>query len=372
MNLIVTIATTAIKTLDMLLFALKPKKDKITYISYNSNKLPHGMASISSHLKDYNPKYKEVYLTLKFTNSTKDKIKYAFEMIKQVYHIKTSEFVFIDGNNFVVSNLSLKGTTVIQLWHASGAIKKFGMDYKRKYSIKNYDYMITSSESSIPSMARAFNMNDNQVLPLGYVDNDVLFDSTFLSKKRSKLLNKYPFLQGKKIILYAPTFRGEAVYDKEHLNINFEELIKNLGEEYALIYKVHPILGLLSLDDSGVTHNLSNEKIYDLFSIADILISDYSSIIYDFSILEKPIVLYAPDIEEYKVERGLYVDYNTFTPYPITTSLNSLTEAIKASEYMDAHTKAILKKSFFKYTDGQSAKRVAEFIFKLSQKDFNN
>lgn len=368
MKIIVTIATLVVKTMDCLLFTLKPKENKVTYISYNSNTLPNGMANISSNLIKLNPKVNEVYLTLKFTNSTLDKVKYAFEILKQIYHVKTSKLVFIDGNNFVISNLNLEGTTVIQLWHSSGALKKFGMDYKRKYTIRNYDYMITSSESAIPHMAKAFNMKEEQILPLGYADNDVLFNKQFIDRKREQLLKKYPFLKNKKVVLYAPTFRGEAVYDKQHLNVDLQKLSSSLGDNYAIIYKVHPILGTLSLDDSGTTHNLSNENIYTLFSIADILVSDYSSIIYDFSILEKPIVLYAPDIEEYKTQRGLYVDYNTFSPYDIETDLEGLSEAILRCDTMSDDTKKKLKLSYFKYTDGQSAKRVAEFSNSLLQK----
>lgn len=368
MKIIVHIATLVIKVADCLLFTLKPKENKVTYISYNSNTLPGGMSSISSHLRKLNPAVSEVYLTLKFTNSTLNKIKYAFEIIKQIYHIKTSKLVFIDGNNFVISNLNLKGTTVIQLWHASGAIKKFGMDYKRKYPIRNYDYMITSSESSIPYMARAFNLREEQILPLGYADNDVLFNKEFINKKREQLLQKYPFLTDKKVVLYAPTFRGEGIYDKQHLDIDLKQLSSSLGNDYVIIYKLHPILGLTSLDDSGITHNLSNEKIYNLFSIADILVSDYSSIIYDFAILEKPTILFAPDIKEYKAQRGFYVDYNTFSPYDIVTDIENLKDSILRCEIVSIEAIKDFKTSYFKYTDGQSAKRVAEFSNKLLQK----
>lgn len=366
MKLIAKIATIVVKSLDLFLFFLKPKKDKITYISYNSDTLTKGMESISKHLKELNPNYSEVYLTLKFTNSFVNKIRYAFELFKQIYHIKTSQIVFIDGNNFVISNISLKGTKVIQLWHSSGAIKKFGMDYIRKYPIKNYDYMITSGESCISSMASAFNMKEEQILPLGYVETDILYNSSYMNSKKAELREKYSdFIQDKKIVLYAPTFRGEAIYDQEHLNVDLQRLSSMLGDEYKLIYKLHPILGSLSLDSSGKTLNLSHENIYDLFSIADILISDYSSVIYDFSILEKPIILFAPDLEEYTDERGLYVDYNTFTRYPVVNTLESLCEAINDIDKINEEDRKHLKNSFFKYTDGKTAERVANFTHKL-------
>lgn len=366
MKLIAKIATTIVKILDSILFFLKPKKNKITYISYNSNTLPRGMKHISEQLRELNPNYKEVYLTLKFTNNLINKIRYSFEIFKQIYHIKTSQIVFIDGNNFVISNISLKGTKVIQLWHSSGAIKKFGMDYIRKYPIRNYDYMITSGDTAIPYMASAFNMPKENILPLGYAENDVLLNKDFLSSTREKLINKYKdFIGDKKVVLYAPTFRGEAVYNQTHLEVDLQHLSDLLGDDYRIIYKVHPSLGNLSLGNSNRLLNASTHNIYDLFTISDILISDYSSIIYDFALLERPIVLFAPDLDDYTKQRGLYVNYHTFSPYPITSTLSELSEAVKNIDTLTEEDRTYLKRTFFKYTDGQSASRVANFVHSL-------
>lgn len=366
MKLVAKVATILVKVLDVSSFFLKPNKNKITYISYNSNTLPRGMKNISNKLKELNPEYKEVYLTLKFTNNLINKIKYSFELFKQVYHVKTSQVVFIDGNNFVISNISLKDTKVIQLWHSSGAIKKFGMDYIRKYPIRNYDYMISSGDVAIPYMASAFNMPKENILPLGYAETDVLLNEDFLASTKEKLLNKYnDFIEDKKVVLYAPTFRGEAVYAQSHLEVDLQKLSDLLGDDYKIIYKIHPSLGNISLDTSNKTLNASTENIYDLFTIADILISDYSSIIYDFALLEKPVVLFAPDLDEYIEQRGIYVDYNAFSRYPITKTLTEVSEAVRSTDTLNTDDLTFLKRTFFKYTDGQSASRVANFVHSL-------
>lgn len=365
MDIDVLIANILVKTLDIATIFCKPKKDKVTYISYRSNELPYGMKEISREFQKNVPGIKEVYLTLQYTNSLKDKFKYAFEIVKQVYHIKTSKIVFIDGNNFVISNIHKNNTKVIQLWHASGAIKKFGLDYKRKYAIKNYDYVITSSKQNKSIMASAFGMKTSQILPLGYADADVLLNDDIMSAYKEEVFNLFPEIKGKKVVLYAPTFRGDAVYEKDYIDLDLSILKEKLGEEYALIYKMHPILGKTKLTHGDNVYNANHIDIYKLFSVADVLVSDYSSIVFDFALLEKPVILFAPDLEKYCKERGFYEHYYSFSPYPVTTYQKQLVEEIHRVDEMDEDIKTQLKKEFFEYTDGKSAERIVKFALNL-------
>lgn len=365
MDIDVLIANILVKILDIATILCKPKNNKVTYISYRSDELPYGMKEISKEFKKQKTDIKEVYLTLQYTNTLKDKFKYAFELVKQVYHIKTSKIVFIDGNNFVISNINKKGTKVIQLWHASGAIKKFGLDYKRKYPIKNYDYMITSSKLNKPIMASAFGMESDQIIPLGYADADVLLKEDLMKSYKEEVLNLIPEIQGKKVVLYAPTFRGDAVYEKDFINLDLSIIKKNLGEDYVLVYKMHPILGKTKLTHEKNVYNANHIDIYKLFSVADILVSDYSSIIYDFALLEKPVILFAPDLDEYSNERGLYEDYYSFSPYPVTTNEKELINKIYTAHEMDLNTRTHFKREFFDHIDGNSAERIVKFALNL-------
>lgn len=358
------IANILVKILDILTLGLKTKDKKVTYISYRANTVTKDIKMISDEVKKIDKEVIEVYLMLKYKNTLGDKFKYVIEIIKQVYHVKTSKVVVIDGNNFVISNIKKKDTKVIQIWHACGAIKKFGQDFERKYSIKNYDYIVTSSSTSKQMMASAFDVKENQVLPLGYAKTDLLFDKEKLKNYKNQMHEKYPKLKDKKIILYAPTFRGEAVYDKQTLSIDVEKIAKELGEEYALLCKYHPIISKRE-DYNGISnlYNVSDESLYKLFAITDILVSDFSAVIYDFSILEKPIILYTPDLDDYKKNRGLYVDYESFAPGKITYNEDELIDTILNNDASIEKVKN-LKETFFDYKDGKSSKRIAELIIK--------
>lgn len=362
------IAKILVNILNLITFYLKSINNKVTYISYRSNNITKEMKLISDEINKSNPNVKEVFLMLKYKNTLADKFKYVIEIIKQVYHIKTSKVVIIDGNNFVVSNIDKKDTKVIQIWHACGAIKKFGQDFERKYEIKNYDYVITCSTSSKECMSSAFGVSEEQILPLGYPKTDLLFDETVMSKYKSVMYNKYPFLKDKKVILYAPTFRGDAVYEKKVLHVDLGKIANLLGDDYVLLYKFHPIINNTEIaTKSNNLYNVSDESLYKLFSVTDVLVSDFSAIIYDFSILEKPMVLYTPDLEEYKNSRGLYVDYESFAPGEITYTEEELLNAIKGEKFKLEKVK-YLKETFFDYKDGKSSHRISELIISLLNK----
>lgn len=354
-------ATIIVSILDKLTSGLQIKSNKITYISYRSNYITNEIKKISKEVKIINENIEEVYLMLKYKNTLLDKLKYIIEIIKQVYNIKTSKIVVIDGNNFVVSKIDKRNTRVIQIWHACGAIKKFGQDYERKYNIKNYDYIITCSSSSKYIMASAFGVNEEQVLTLGYSKTDDLFDAKKMNKYKNRMYEKYPFLQDKKIVLYAPTFRGDGIYDKEILYTDLDRVADSIGDKYIILYKLHPIIDKTLKYKSKNIYDVSNENLYKLFSVTDILVSDFSAIIYDFTILEKPIVLYAPDLEEYRQKRGLYVDYEQFAPGKIAYNEEALAKVIIDENYeIDKVIK--LKNKFFDFLDGKSSKRIAKFI----------
>lgn len=359
------IAKIMVNILDILTVNVKSKKNKITYISYRSNYITNEIKKISKEINIIDGEIEEVYLMLKYKNTITDKMRYAIEIIKQVYHIKTSKVVIIDGNNFVISNMSNISAKVIQIWHACGAIKKFGQDYERKYNIKNYDYIITCSSKSQGIMSSAFGVKKEQVLTLGYSKTDDLFNKNTMKKYRDTMYEKYSFLEGKKVVLYAPTFRGEGIYDKEMLYIDIDKISELLGDDYVILYKLHPIIDKKLDYKSNNVFNVTSESLYKLFSIADILVSDYSAIIYDFSILEKPIILYTPDLEEYKEKRGLYVDYQLFAPGKITYDEYELVDVIKSEDF-DINKVKKLKNEFFDYLDGKSSKRIAEFIVSLT------
>ncbi|HAR86034.1 MAG TPA: hypothetical protein DCR69_09910 [Clostridium sp.] len=348
---------------NLITYPLKVKSNKITFICYCSDKLKRDFKLISKKLEKEDS-YELVYVLTNYENSLKGNVAFLFNCMKQVYHVNTSKVVLLDYNNFVVSNFKKKEVKVIQVWHACGAIKKFGNDIEREYPIKNYDYVLATSEEWKKHYSTAFGVSENSVLPIGIPLTDNLFSKEKMKKYKRHMLKKFPSIKGKKVIVYAPTFRGDPIYDIKYQDINLQYLKEQLGDEYVIIYKLHPSLGdrVIVNDESIIDGN--SESIKRLFSIADYLISDYSSVIFDFSIMKKPMIFFVPDLEQYKKERGIYMDYEETMPGPICKTEEEIVQAI-LSEISYSDKIEEFKNKYFKYQDGKSTERVVELIVNL-------
>ena len=348
----------------LIVYPMKIKKDKITFISYKSIKLERDFKLISNELKRRKD-YQLVYILFKYENTLIGNLKYLFNCITQVYHVNTSQVVILDYNNYVVSNFKKKSVKVLQVWHASGAIKRFGNDVSRRYKIRNYDYVLATSDEWKKPYSSAFNISKENVLSLGIPKNDYLFSEKVVMKNKKVMLAKYPMIQGKKVILYAPTFRGDHLNHTKYEKIDLDYIQDQLGDDYVLIYKLHPLLKDVILTDHPLIINGNQESITKLFSIADYLITDYSSILFDFTILNKPIISFVPDIEQYKKEVGMYINYEKTIPAPICKTEQDIVEAIKKNEF-DFERIQTFCHNYFKYRDGKATQRVVDFIEDLT------
>lgn len=358
------VARWLVKTTDVLTRGISVKGNKVTFISYTNNVLSSDMKLISNFLEK-NKDCNMVFLTKKFDNTLINKLKYLYEFILQTYHINTSRVVVIDGNNFAVSNVKKKEeTVVVQIWHACGAIKKFGCDYSRRYAISNYDYVITSSSASKKCFASAFHMPEDRILPLGVAKTDRLFDKSRIKRYRNEMAKKYPCIEGKKVVLYAPTFRGDGVFSKSYMDIDLDKFAEKLSDDYIIMYKMHPISQYNKKQENCNIINVCDESLYRLFAISDMLVTDYSAIMYDYLILEKPIYFYTPDLGEYVSNRGIYWDYENYVPGTICYTEEELAKNIINKKY-DLKKVNEMKNQFFDYLDGNSTKRIGDFILRF-------
>lgn len=341
----------------------KIKKNKITFISYKSDKIEGDFKLIANQLIK-KEKYQLEFILIKYNKSILGDFLYLINCIKQVYHINTSSVVILDYNNYVVSKFKKKEVKVVQLWHASGAIKKFGNDVKRRYKIKGYDYVLSTSPVWKKYYSTAFNVKEENVIELGIPRNDKLFSKKKVEKYVKSVNDMFPIIKGKKVILFAPTFRGDHIKDARHEEIHLDYIQSKLGDDYVILYKLHPWIGDKFISNSSKVINANNVSIAKLLSASDYLISDYSSIIFDFSIFEKPIILYTPDLEEYKKEPGIYLDYEKEVPGPICKSEDEIIELIRNNCFSMEKVK-LFKNKFFKYKDTLSTERVVTFIEEL-------
>lgn len=363
------IAKIIVKLAWMITFLIPINRNKITFISYFDDQLTGNFKLISEEIKSKNKEVKLVFFIRKFNNSLLEKLYSVMSFAIQTFQINTSAVVILDGNNFPICNITKKkDTKVIQIWHACGGIKKFGYDINRRFEIKNYDYVYVAGKEFKKTFSSAFRMDQDRILSTGVAKTDILYNQEDMNCYKRQMYKVYPQIKGKKVILYAPTFRGDGAFDIQYVNLNMEYLHKNLGDEYIVLYKMHPFLEKITLanEKNDYIVNVNHEDLYQLFSVTDVLISDYSAIIFDFSILEKPIVLYTPDLDNYQKERGFYYNYAEFAPGPICYNEAQIIEIIKNQNYTMDKVKE-LKYKYFDYHDGKSTQRIVEQIFSKSR-----
>ncbi len=344
----------------------KVDEEKVTFISLESDRLSGDFRLLSIELQKLG-KYKLNYVLVKFEKSLKGNILYFFSCIRQFFAINTSKLVILDYNNYVVSNFKIKQVKVLQLWHSTGAIKRFGNEVDgREYKIKNYDYAIVNCEYFVEPYAKSFSIAKEQIKVTGIPKTDRLFKVSKVKKDRRKMHTMFPQIKDKKVVLYAPTFRGKLMRGLQDITIDLQYMKQQLGEEYVILYKMHPLLSdtIISEDEDIICCN--NMSIKLLFSVTDYLISDYSAIIIDFTIFDKPILLYTPDLERYRKDVGFYVEYEEDMPGPICFTEKQLIKAIKNETY-DMQKVRAFRDKFFKYQDGKSCKRVLKLVEQIME-----
>ena len=267
-----------------------------------------------------------------------------------------------------------EGQSVVQLWHGCGAFKKWGYSTAEKkwgaskkeldrYPIHNtYTHVCVSSPKVSFAYAEAFGCSEKVVMPLGAPRTDIYFDSDFIKESRNLINEKYPQIDGRKIILYAPTFRGDSVgksYIKNMLNI--EEMSKNLGEDYVLLIKQHPLTAdKFSIDGSTFAFDISKDvAIETALCAADIVITDYSSLIFEYALLERPMIFFAYDLAEYEDARSFYFGYEGFVPGEIVTDAEEIISEIKRLETdFDKEKIRRFRQDYMCACDGKSTERI--------------
>lgn len=343
---------------------IKIKDNQIAFVSLESKHLEDDLLLIYNRIKD-DPELqiKKVLIGYDKNNLIQDFF-YMLNCIKQIVIINTSKVVLIRDNNYVVSTFKRKGVNVIQVWHACGAIKKFGNVIKREYPIKNYDYIISNSDFWKKPYSEAFGVKEENVITTGMPRVDCLCQLDFLTSTKEKLLHKYPMLKDKKVILYAPTFRGNIYKGFESISFDAVKIIETLGDDYYLLYKFHPLLKNAELPKHDRIINMNHKNTHELFTISDALISDFSSIIFDYSLLDKPMYFFVPDLDEYLRDLGCFVDYQMM-PGAICQSEEELLQAFNETKTYDIEK---FKNQFFQYQDGHNIDRVVELINQILKK----
>ncbi len=349
------------------------KQEYILFVSSRREDLTGNIAYVNEILQEKNAKVlfwlvpgKRKYMTYR-------------NYWKLAYQIARSKVVVVDDFTPILNEVwAMDHRILIQLWHACGAFKTFGFTRVGKDGGPNqtstnhryYNYAIVSSDEIRRFYAEGFGIDVKNVKALGVPRTDDFFKESYKSEIRAKLYEQYPQLKDKKVILFAPTFRGNGAgtahfpFDK----FNVKDVLSKLGEEYMIIIKHHPFVEMKHPVDASVKDrvlDLSTEsEINDLLFITDLLITDYSSVIFEASLLNIPMLFYAFDLEDYVVNRDFYYPFKNFVPGKIVRNVDQIVESIGQEDYEQEKVETF-KHRFFDQLDGKSSERVADFIMNL-------
>lgn len=304
-----------------------------------------------------------------------------------IYHLATSNKVVIDNYyGFLAVTNFKKGVECIQLWHAAGAIKKFGLkdssiqnrtDRAKKRFLKVYgrfDKVIVGSDIMGKYFMESFNLEPEKILRTGIPRTDFFFNDQKCIQVKNKLFKENPELQHKKIILYAPTYRDNELNDFK-IKMDFGKLYDNFKDEFVVLLRLHPAIkhkGNIQGKYSAFVYDYSSAMydINELLLVADILITDYSSIPYEYSLLNKPMLFFAYDLHEYQEDRGLWNDYEMMVPGPVVRTTDEIINYIKKGKFNLRLIEDYARK-WNKYSTGNSSENVVAYLYgkdHLSQK----
>ena len=296
-----------------------------------------------------------------------------------LFRLACSGFVFLDDNFFPLAFMNFReGVSVVQLWHAPGVFKRFGYsvldDVERRSLLERMGDRISllsvTSENLKGFYSEAFQVDEDRVEAFGFPRLDYYGDKDVDSLKESFLLD-FPQARGKKIVLYAPTFRENKVMNNVFDFLDVDLFNRVLGKEYVLCVRLHPKISSFIDDDKVLRSVLDSDKVIDLSAypveqdlvlLSDVLVTDYSSIMLEGVFIGKPVVFFAYDLEDYlEVERGFYFDYGDCVPGPIVRDTEGLIDNIKVLSEDRFRLDRCL--SFeFDYRDSGASKRIVDFL----------
>lgn len=347
---------------------LAKTKNRIVYLSRQSNDKSIDMILLEKEISKISPDTQQIFRLCMIPDGFANKVKYCFSVIGDMYYLATSKVAILDTYSITVSCLKHKSDLkVVQMWHALGAVKKFGLqsvgtkegrDEKISRAMcmhENYDYVLAPSKATAKFYMEAFGCDSSKMKICSLPRVDELFTDTGSSEN---FYRENPDLSQKKIVLYLPTFRDREAYVANELMVEFEDM----GDDYHLIISPHPLFSKIKVEDKFSCKG--SFSTYDLLKIADYVITDYSACAFEASILLKPTYFFVPDYDQYVSERGLNIDLKAEMPLATFEKADELCSAIKEDSY-DLNALYAFKSKYVENTNSNNAEILAKFICML-------
>ena len=303
------------------------------------------------------------------------KIRYAQDKIELYFKVLFSKVIVVDSGFACLDYFKLgENQKIVQVWHACGAFKKiaFDLNIQDKTIIKGfynqfpqYNSFIVSSENIREIYASAHKIDKKVVKALGIPRTDKILDKENRENSLENFYNSYPELKNKNIILYCPTLRDNRIFKPQ---IDWETLNNSLNENEVFIIKRHIAMNYDILEGQSFSkiRYLDNESTFTLMYASNLMITDYSSVIFEYSLLNKPVIHYCPDYDQYIDERNFYLNFPDDLYGTVVKDSDALLKLIRERlANPDVNIKKLneFKEKNMEACDGKATERVVELIY---------
>jgi CDP-ribitol ribitolphosphotransferase len=358
----------------------RPLRDRVLLATAHHDTIGGNLAVIRDGLARSQPPVPVVVLADRSAGGWRGRLRSVVRSLQAGYHLATAKVVVVDDYYFPLYVVTPReGTIAVQTWHASGAFKKFGysvgdkgfgLDAATADRIRihsNYDVCLIGSMNAAPAYAEAFGQPLERFrADLGIPRTDVLFGEERTAATIASLRQRYAIPTDRRVILYAPTFRGQRVTEARFpTDLDLALLHERLGEDHVVLVRSHPLvhedarpgasLGGFAIDVSD------HPDVNELLLVSDVLVTDYSSVIFEYALLGRPMLFFAPDLDAYERERGFYADYRSWVPGPVLETTEGVATALRAGSF-DLERVRAFREASFEVADGHATERFIEGI----------
>ena len=357
-----------------------PLRRRVVLATAHAERIGGNLVAIRDEITRRHPGVDIVVVAHRPGTGVAGRLRAAVRALVAGYHLARARLFIVDDYYFPIYVVRpRRGTTIVQVWHASGAFKKmghslagktFGADAALTGRVRihaNYDLCLISSTNVLPFYAEAFGLPAERfVAHLGIPRTDLFFNAHAVATASAEVRRRYRLPAGRRVILWAPTFRGERITDARHRDdLDLGVLRHELGKDHVVLVRRHPFVRArvrIGPELAGFAFDVSDHPdIHQLMLVGDVLVTDYSSAIFEFALLGRPMAFFAPDLDAYERERGFYFDYRTGVPGPIFSETEPLARWLRDGP-VDLERIRRFRDASFEIADGRATARFVEEI----------
>ncbi len=359
---------------------LRPVRPHVVLATQQGTEIGGNLRYIRRELEGRDPPIPVIVLAYRTRTGIRGRIENTWQTLRSGFHLATARVFVVDDWFFPMYVITPRpGTVRVQVWHGAGAFKRFGYSVLDKSFgadeemirlvpiHSNYDICLVSSAAAIEHYMDAFRLpRDRFTSALGVPRTDLFFDAERRAQATEAIRRRYALPTDRRILLYAPTFRGAMVRDaRDPGDLDVTAMRDALAGEWVVLLRPHPFVRdrlLLGPDLAGFAIDVSDwPDINELMLVADLLVTDYSSAIFEFALLDRPMAFFAPDHDAYEHERGFYFDFRTGVPGPVFEDTPALAAYVQAGDFDLPRVRAFAR-TWFDVADGHASERFVDRI----------